>query len=80
MKDKKGGSSIQQFYQIGRNILTDESRCEKTGYYLCKNKAADQLCSNCTADQRRCFHFMDSTIPPLLIPKILRFYLSSVRV
>ena len=23
--------------------------------HLCKNKGADQLCSNCTSDQRLCF-------------------------
>ena len=27
-----------------------------------ENKAADQLCSTCTADQRLCFRYMDSTI------------------
>ena len=31
-----------------------------------ENKGADQLCSNCTADQRLCFRYMDSTIPLLL--------------
>ena len=30
---------------------------------LCKNKGANQLCSNCAADQRLCFHYIDSTIP-----------------
>ena len=34
----------------------------------CKNKDTDQLCSNCTADQRLCFCFMVSIIP-LLYPK-----------
>ena len=45
-----------------------------------ENKAADQLCSNCTADQRLCFRFMDNTIPLLLKSKISSFYLSSVTV
>ena len=45
------------------------SRVEKTGFRLCKNKGADQLHSNCEADLRLCFHFMDSTIPLLLIFK-----------
>ena len=27
----------------------------KPNFALCKNKDADQLCSNCTADQRLCF-------------------------
>ena len=40
-------------------------------FRLCENKGADQLCSNCTADQRLCFRYMDSSIPLLLIAKIL---------
>ena len=39
----------------------------KPDFCLCENKGADQLCSNCTADQRLCFRYMDSTIP--LLPK-----------
>ena len=27
----------------------------KTAFCICKNKGADQLCSNCTADQHLCF-------------------------
>ena len=34
-----------------------------------ENKAADQLCSNCTADQRLCFRYTDSTILFFLNPK-----------
>ena len=49
----------------------------KLDFCLCENKDADQLCSNCTADQRLCFHCSDSTIPPQPLPKISRFYLSS---
>ena len=37
---------------------------------LSENKGADQLCSNCTADQRLCFRYSDSTIPLLLKSKI----------
>ena len=44
----------------------------KPDFCLCENKGADQLCSydqlcsNCTADQRLCFLYSDSTIhlPP----------------
>ena len=32
-----------------------------------KNKGADQLHSNCAADQHLCFRYLDSTIP--LLPK-----------
>ena len=35
-----------------------------------ENKGADQLRSNCEADQRLCFRYTDSTTPPLVIPKI----------
>ena len=41
---------------------------------ICETKGADQLCSNCTADQHLCFRYRDSTIPPLFIPKILAFF------
>ena len=37
---------------------------------LGENKGADQLRSNCEADQRLCFRYSDSTIPPLLNSKI----------
>ena len=40
----------------------------KLAFCICeKNKGADQLCGNCEADQRLCFHYMDSTVP--LLPK-----------
>ena len=34
-------------------------------FCICENKDADQLRSNCAADQRLCFHYIDSTIPLL---------------
>ena len=34
-----------------------------------ENKGADQLPSNCEADQRLCFRYTDSTISLLLDPK-----------
>ena len=37
----------------------------KPEFCLCENKGADQLCSNCTADQRLCFRYTDSAIPLL---------------
>ena len=37
----------------------------KPAFCICENKDADQLHSNCAADQRLCFHYMDSTIPLL---------------
>ena len=40
---------------------------------LGKNKGADQLRSNREADQRLCFRYSDSKIPPLLNSKISGF-------
>ena len=37
-------------------------RMRKSTIRICENKDADQLCSNCTADQRLCFLHTDSTI------------------
>ena len=39
-------------------------------FCLCENKGADQLRSNCKADQRLCFCYLDSSIPLLLIAVI----------
>ena len=35
----------------------------KPDFCLCENKDENQLRSNCTADQRLCFRYMDSIIP-----------------
>ena len=45
----------------------------KRDYCLCENKGADQLRSNCEADQRLCFRYSDSTIPLLLKYEISSF-------
>ena len=45
----------------------------KLDFCICENKAADQLCSNCTADQRLCFRYTDSRIPLLLVSIISSF-------
>ena len=50
----------------------------KTAVCICKIKGADQLCSNCAADQHLCFCFIDSTIPLLSITKISSLQPSSV--
>ena len=43
---------------------------KKPAFCICGNKDADQLRSNCAADQRLCFRYMDSTIPLLSKSKI----------
>ena len=45
---------------------------------ICENKGADQLRSNCEADQRLCFRYMDSTVSLLSKSKISSFLPSSV--
>ena len=50
----------------------------KGDFCLCENKDADQLGSNCAADQRLCFRYMDSTIPLLSESKISSLWPSSV--
>ena len=48
--------------------MQDLSRIvRKPDFCLCENKGADQLRSNCEADQRLCFRHSDSTIS--LLPK-----------
>ena len=44
----------------------------KPAFCICESKDADQLCSNCTADERLCFRYKDSTIT-LLKSKISSF-------
>ena len=45
----------------------------KSTICLGENKGADQLRSNCEADQRLCFRYSDSTVPCLLKSEISRF-------
>ena len=46
----------------------------------CENKDADQLRSNCAADQRLCFRYTDSTIPLLPTPENSSLWPSCVAV
>ena len=43
----------------------------KPAFCICENKDADQLHSNCAADQRHCLRLIDSTIPLLSKSEIL---------
>ena len=52
----------------------------KPNFGLCENKSADQLRSNCEADQHLCFRYSDSTISLLPKSKISSFKPSSVLV
>ena len=55
-----------------------EPRHEKTCFLHCENKGADQLRSNCAADQHLCFRYIDNTIPLLPISEISSLWPSSV--
>ena len=50
----------------------------KPVFCICENKGADQLQSNCAADQRLCFRYTDSTIPLLSKPEISSLQQASV--
>ena len=50
----------------------------KPDFRICENKAADQLRSNCAADQRLCFRYIDSTISLLPKSEISSLWPSSV--
>ena len=52
----------------------------KTRICIRENKGADQLRSNCEADQPLCFRYMDSTIPLHSKSEISSLYPSSVLV
>ena len=45
----------------------------KPDFCMSENKGADQLRSNCEADQRLCFRYTDSKIPLLLASEISSF-------
>ena len=45
---------------MGDEISNMSCVMRKPAFCLCENKGADQLLSNCAADQRLCFRFIDS--------------------
>ena len=62
-----------------RWICCDLSRLmRKPTICICETKGADQLRSNCEADQRLCFRYTDSTTPLLPKSEISSFYAFSV--
>ena len=69
---------LQLFSYI--KFWTYEPHYEKTGFFICVNKDADQLRGNREADQHLCFHYTDSTIPLLPKSEISILWLSSLAV
>ena len=52
----------------------------KQAFCICENKDADQLRGNREANQRLCFRYTDSTVPPLPKSEISSLLSSSVTV
>ena len=66
--DDETGGDQEVIHVKLRNLIM--SVISKPIICIGKNKGADQLCSNCEADQRLCFCYTDSTIPLLSKTKI----------
>ena len=69
-KNRGGKTTLAIRYLYLENLSLMSRIVRKPDYCLCENKGADQLRSNCEADQRLCFRYSDSTISLLLIAKI----------
>ena len=63
----------QQSVMTGTTALYLSHLMGKPTIYLGENKGADKLRGKREADQRLCFRYSDSTIPPLLNSKISSF-------
>ena len=64
----------RQIYAVNFDFKTILATAwQKPTICICENKDADQLCSNCTADQHLCFRHTDSTMPILLLSKVSSF-------
>ena len=61
------GSSLNFMFSNMSHLMGKPTIC------IGENKGADQLRGNREADQRLCFRYSDSTIPPLLNSKISSF-------
>ena len=58
MTNEVGSNKLQAKSKVHTDLLDTllyEPRDEKTGFCICRNKDADQLRSNCAADQRLFF-------------------------
>ena len=60
-----GGNPVQDTAKKDNlQLKQDHVSCviRKPNFYICENKGADELCSNCKADQCLCFCYTDSTV------------------
>ena len=77
------GEALGQTHKVRRTLYANHYHQPphgKTNNLHRRNKGADQLPSNCEADQHLCFRNTDSTIPLLSKSKISSLYPSSVTV
>ena len=70
IKDGKTYMFISNIDNLGATVdisilLNMSQSMGKPAICICENKGADQLRSNCEADQRLCFRYTGSTIPLL---------------
>ena len=72
-KENMDNSKVYTFFCLSVYLLVCSydmsSDAREPDFCLGENKGADQLCSKCTADQRLCLRYLDSTIPLLVIAK-----------
>ena len=66
-------SCMPNFQNYSQHHYNTSRIVRKPDFRLCENKGADQLRSNCEADQRLCFRYSDNTISLLLKSEILSF-------
>ena len=76
----EGFLRLLPYMGIGSHLGHMSLVVRKPAFCICENKDADQLRSNCAADQRLCFRHTDSTTPLLPKSEITRLYPSSVAV
>ena len=55
-------STTEHVTETFKVVLIIEQRHEKTCFYICKNKDADQLCCNIASNQGLCFYYTDCKI------------------
>ena len=80
MLNRQACAKIQSQIFYDTEVIQMSHHMGKPTICIGENKGADQLRSNCEADQRLCFCYSDSTIPLLLKSESSSFYLFSVLV
>ena len=82
-KESRDGNVLRFILQLECNfslVILLSLVMRKPAFCICENKAADQLRSNCAADQHLYFRYMDSAIPLLSISELSSLQPSSMTV